>query len=871
MTPSDPNQMPDDADDAGEMMSIDVDNSVEDTEDGGALVRFDDEDETETSPDHFVNLAEVLPDSVLSSVATELHEKVNRDKEARKKRDEQYEEGLRRTGLGDDAPGGAQFDGASRVVHPLLTEAAVDFAARALKELLPPDGPVKTKIPGEITQKKLDKAERKKRYMNWQLTDQMSEFRPELEQTITQVPLGGAQYLKLYWDARLKRPRSMFVPIDDMYLPFAATSFETAERRTHVQYITDLEYNRRVASGMYRDVDLVPDTQIDQTGPAKANDKIEGRTQDPYNDDGLRTILEIYCYAEIEDDDDEAAPPSPYVVTIDDTTRSVLSIYRNWAPEDERREELRWFVEFPFIPWRGAYPIGLPHMIGGLSGAATGALRALLDSAHISNSQTLLRMRSAGKGGQSMSIDPASINELEAPLNVDDIRKAIMPLPYNPPSAVLMTLLGFMVDAGKGVVRTSFDKLGEMNANQPVGTTLALIEQGMTVFSSIHGRLHAAMGRVLRILHRINRTYLEESEVYDDTGEIMARRSDFEGPLDVVPVSDPNIFSDVQRHAQISLIAQRAAAMPQLYDLRKVEEMILEQSKIPDAARRLLLPKPEPELMNPVNENVAATMGRPIVAFPDQDHAAHIKVHLDFLMSPVFGQNPAISPTFIAPMIAHLRDHIALWYVNAVFSLTSEAAGTDIAQLMDPKDPEVNQNFDRMLAVASDDVIMAGSQALGELPPILQQAIQYVQSMQPRPTDPGQVQMQALQQRAQSEAQRAQMDQQKLMLEQQETQQRLMLEQQEIQRNAQLDQVKMQERAMQHEADFAREQMRVEAEAQREAERQASEDQRTAAEITSRERINTQDNDTAMRISSAEILTGDRSNLSTGTGINPNP
>ena len=857
MTPDDPTLPDDDETGSGKMMPLEVDDTVEDTEDGGAIVRFDDDDQAEANPDHFANLAEVLPDSILDDVATDLYDKVTRDKEARKKRDDQYEEGLRRTGLGDDAPGGAQFEGASRVVHPLLTEASVDFAARALKELLPPDGPVKTKIPGEVTQKKLDKAERKKRFMNWQLTEQMPEFRPELEQTITQVPLGGAQYLKLYWDPRLKRPRAMFVPIDDMYLPYAATSFETAERRTHVQYITDLEYGRRVASGMYRDVDVVPESFIDQTGPAKANDKIEGREQDAYNEDGLRTIFEIYCHAEIEDGEEDA-PPSPYVVTIDKHTRAVLSIYRNWSPDDERREELHWFVEFPFIPWRGAYPIGLPHMIGGLSGASTGALRALLDAAHISNSQTLLRMRSAGKGGQSITIDPAAINEIEAPLGMDDIRKAVMPLPYNQPSPVLMQLLGFLVEAGKGVVRTSFDKLGEMGPNQPVGTTLALIEQGMTVFSSIHGRLHAAMGRALKILHRINATYLEESEVFDGTGEVMVRRTDFEGPLDVVPVSDPNIFSDVQRHAQVALIAQRAAAMPQLYDLRKVEEMILEQSKIPDAAKRLLIPKPEPERMNPVNENVAATMGRPVVALPDQDHAAHIKVHLDFLMSPVFGQNPAISPTFVPSIVTHLRDHIALWYVNAVFSLTSEAAGRDISQLMDPKDPEVNQNLDRLLAVASDDVIAAGGQALAQLPPILQQAIQYVQSMQPRPADPTQVQMQALQQRAQADQQRAQADQQ-----------RLQLQQAENQRQAQLDQIKMQERQMEGQTELAREQMRVEADAAREAERQAAEDRRAMAEISSREAINTQDNDTALRISSAEILAGGRSNLSTGTGINP--
>ena len=260
--------------------------------------------------------------------------------------------------------------------------------------------------------------------------------------------------------------------------------------------------------------------------------------------------------------------PAPYIITIDKLSRKVLSVYRNWDELDESKEELQWFVEFPFVPWRGAYPIGLPHMIGGISAAATGALRALLDSAHISNSQTMLKLKGGTRGGQTLEIQPTQVLEIEGGLNVDDVRKLAMPLPYNPPSAVLLQLLGVLVDAGKGVVRTTLEDLADSNSNTPVGTTLARIEQGMTVFSAIHGRLHDAMGRMLRILHRLNGMYLDDENIEAELGEELATRADFDGPMDVVPVSDPNIFSEAQRYAQVQAVAQRAAALPQLYNLR---------------------------------------------------------------------------------------------------------------------------------------------------------------------------------------------------------------------------------------------------------------------------------------------------------------
>ena len=502
----------------GEMVEIDEDEpgDVRDTEDGGAIVDLGEEDEIGEGK-FLENLAEKLPEHVLNRLATGLLDLVDRDLEARKKRTEQYEDGIKRTGLGDEAPGGASFAGASKVVHPMLTEACVDFSARAIKEIFPAGGPVKTTIIGDPTPEKEAKANRKVALMNWQLTVQCKETRAELEQLLTQLPLGGAQYMKCRWDERRNRPMFEFVAIDDMILPFAATNFYTSPRKTHRQFLTRFEYKKRVRSGMYRDVDLVESgMEPEESAAGKASDKIEGREKTSYNEDGLRTVYEINVFAAIEGaeadtDPDEDVDELPYIVTIDKATMKVLSIYRNWAEEDENREELVWSVEFGFIPWRGAYPIGLPHMIGGLSGAATGALRALLDAAHIANSQTMLKLKGGTRGGQSLEVRPTEILEVEGGINVDDIRKLAMPLPFNQPSAVLKELLGFLVTEAKGVVRTTIDTTAESQENVPVGTTMARIEEGTTVYSAIHLRLFNSIQTLLGVLHRLNATYLDET------------------------------------------------------------------------------------------------------------------------------------------------------------------------------------------------------------------------------------------------------------------------------------------------------------------------------------------------------------------------
>lgn len=835
-----------------------------DTDDGGAMVSMEETKEARTNLKHFENIVEDVDKHMLATAVTDLVTKIERDKEARSKRDKLYEEGLRRTGMGDDAPGGAAFSGATKVVHPMLIEACVDFSARAMKEIFPPSGPVKSKILGPQDKEKLAKAERKAAYMNWQATEQMPEFRGELEQLTTQLPLGGGQYLKITYNKQRKRPRLEFVPIDDVLLPFAATNFYTAERKTHVQYITQMEYDRRVKAGMYIDVELPTAPMPDFTKASLANDKIEGRKSNSYNDDGLRTVFEIYTWLEIEDQ------LCPYILTIDKATEKALALYRNWDEDDENCDELQWMVEFGFVPWRGAYPIGLTHMIGGLSGAATGALRALLDSAHIQNVPTMLKLK-GGPSGQTITMQPTEVVEIEGGVMVDDIRKLAMPIPFNPPSPTLFQLLGFCVEAGKGVVQTSFEKLSDQNANQPVGTTMALIEQGMVVFSSIHSRLHSSMGRVFKILARINSAYLTPEDVKAQGSGLEIDPEDFDDPMDVVPVSDPQIFSETQRFAQVQALLQRSTAVPGMYDQRKVEEMFLRAMKVPDD---LLMPKPGEDDIDPVSENVAATMRQPVYVMPSQDHLGHLQVHMAFLQSPLFGQNPAIVKTYLYPMVTHLRDHLLNYYMQETHK------GVRLAEKKGKiKDDSTEEQVAIILRAQGfiEQQFQGFAEALAQLD---EQAQQYAPPPPPVPQDMSlQVAKLNAEQRAQGEAQRLQANQQS-------EGQRLQWEQQKLQASQQTEAMRLQgaQQAAQQKGqqDAAMAQFQAQQKSQQEAQRaqaafemeqfsQQQESARKVQELETRERMNTADNETAMTIVASEIATGERTNLSTGTGINPSP
>ena len=735
---------------------------VEEQDDGSAIVRLEDDDllGPDESPDFYENLADVIDSYDLTGVALKYLELVEKDKSAREGRDKQYEEGLRRTGLGQDAPGGASFMGASKVVHPIMAEGCVDFAARAIKELFPPDGPVRSKILGEVTEQKTAIAERKRDYMNYQLTEKIEEYRDEEEQLLTQLPLGGSQYMKIWYDESKRRPCAEFLPIDNVYLPFAAANFYTASRVTEVNDITQDDFEARVSSGLYIDLDIYRASQEpEESKPEKANNKIEGRKSESENIDGIRRVFHIYTWMELEDDKKSKGERAPYILMIDELSSEVVGLYRNWEDGDKLMAKLDWIVEFKFIPWRGAYAVGLPHLIGGLSAALTGALRALLDSAHINNAPTMLKLKGGKVSGQSIVVEPTQVTEIEGAPGVDDVRKIAMPMPFNQPSAVLFQLLGWLTDAAKGVVTTAEEKIADVTSQAPVGTTQALIEQGAAVFSAIHARLHTSQARVLKIIGRLNRWYLDDNP--DEMSEELGVTSkDFEKNSDVVPVSDPHIFAESQRYAQVQALAARAQANPDLYNRLAVEKRILKQIKLPDINE--VLPDPQDvKEMNPALENVAMTLGKPVGAFPNQEHLAHLQVHLDYAKDPMYGANPIMAPVFIPAMLEHLKQHLTLWYLNSMDRYASDALGERFDIL---KVQPIIQEAQKLLAASSQHVHQDTQQQFAGVVPVMQQMIQTIQQLkaQQQPTDPS---VQALVQTQMAETQRkTQADQARLQL-----------------------------------------------------------------------------------------------------------
>jgi chaperonin GroES len=706
-----------------------ADEEVIELDDGSVVINYKPTEGPNQNPEFYANLAESFDEGVLDSLAQEYVEYIDVDREARKERDKQYEEGLRRTGLGKDAPGGATFDGASKVVHPVMAEACVDFAASSSRELLPPEGIVKSDIKGEADRKRLEVADRKAEFLNWQLSEQVEEYRDEMEQLLTQIPLGGSQYFKWRWDVEQRRPCCEWVPIDNILLPYATTNFYSSARVTEVQDITADVFRQRVEQGIYRDVDgilVTSDLLSDEmTASEKANNKIEGKSNPEKNIDGIRRVYEITCFLRLDDDELTEGRRAPYILTVDDTSSKVLSLYRNWESGDEKLTKLDWLIEYKFIPWRGAYAIGLPHLIGGLSAALTGALRALLDAAHINNSQTMLKLKGGRISGQSDRIEPTQVLEIEGAPGVDDVRKLAMPLPFNPPSSVLYNLLGWLTDAAKGVVTTAEEKIKDANANTPVGTTQALIEQGAKVFSSIHARLHRSQSRSLKVLSRINHWYLDEMDNQSGT-EIEVR--DFAANNDIRPVSDPNIFSETQRLAQAQAVLQMASSAPQLYDLRAAHRRVLKQLKVP--AINEILPDPEGvKESNPALENVAMSMGRPAAAYPDQDHLSHIKVHLAYAQDPNYGGSPLIGPQFAPHALEHIKQHLTLHYLQSMRAYVAEATGGEDSLKLNEERPLTLED-QQALALASEMVSQDAQVTFSQAQPMILQLAQKVQQAQ---------------------------------------------------------------------------------------------------------------------------------------------
>lgn len=647
------------------------------------------------------NLAKHMSPEDKTALVEKLLKRIEIDKKSRAKRDEQQAEGIRRTGFGDDAPGGAQFQGASRVVHPVMGESCVDFSAAEMRELFPPDGPVKTKIVGKVTPEKMARADRKAMHMNLQITQEMPEYRAEMEVLTTQLPMGGSQYMKPYYDEDLGRPTVEFVPIDDVWVPFSSKYFYNSERITHRQRLTQDEVQERIDSDMYLDFDMEPaPNDLEQTKSKEATDKAEGAEPDDENEDGLRDIYETSCMWKLESKYDRHAKGkrAPYLITIDEDTEELLAIYRNWEQSGRLADRIDFLIDFQFLPWRGGVGIGLPQLIGMLAGAATGALRALLDSALLANMPTLVKAKGR-PGGQSDNVSATQITEIDVPSG-KSLQQSMQQMNFPGPSVVLYQLLGFLVTAAKGVVTTAEEKIADVSSTQPVGTTLALIEQGSKVASSIHARMHASQARLLCSIHRLNRLYLSDKAVLALYGEQIVRNADYQGPVDVIPVSDPTIFSETQRVAQSQMLAQRLTENPSVYIPEAVEKRLLERFRIPDI-EDLLKPYYEAKNTDAVDENMAMSLGRPVMAYLDQDHLAHLTMHLSYFTDPRFGASPLVAPIAVQGVLGHCREHLAMWYRALAFKMLGQDCGADPNDDDLQKSTEEMQELDKALVLAT--------------------------------------------------------------------------------------------------------------------------------------------------------------------------
>lgn len=863
---------------------------VEELPDGSALVHDGPKVGAANDSDHYKNLAESMNESERQSVAAELLELLEEDTKARQKRDKQYEDGLKRTGASEPAPGGADFEGASKATHPLLLEACIDFHASAYKEIQPADGPCKIKIVGNYDSKLLDRAERIRDYMNWQFTTEIAEYEDVLDETLSQVPLAGSQYMKWWWDGVRKRPRCEFFPADKVLIPFAESSFYEARRMTLVLDLTKAEFEARVRSGMYRDVDAVSPQEPQRTKAEKAAEKIEGVQPTGMNVDEVRRCYEVYVEWDFEDDE-----PRPYIVTVDEDLTTLLSVRRNWEEGDDEYKKMDWVIEWPFIRWRGAMSLGLIHVIGGLSVAATGALRALLDSGYVNTVPSGIALKGVGNlNSQSVSVPPGVIAKLDAPPGIDDIRKAAMPLPFNQPSPILFELLGFLTTAGKGVVSTSEEKIADVNGQTPVGTTMAFMEQGGKVFSAIHKRLHRACGRTQAIVYRLNRMYLTKERIVAELGGAVVRPEDFQGPSPIVPVSDPNIFCEGQRFAQMQSVLQLALGQPGMYDMRKVNERWLQLMRVPDG-EDLLTKSPDPKETNPVAENMGMALGQPAAAFPMQDHFAHIQAHVLFLQDPAFGQNPLISQTLIPLMAEHLKQHLVMAYARMMYDAGTKALGRPLEIVMKEENEQVRVEFDKLMAVIAQHVAQSSAAPFQQLLPVFQQLADMQNKMKmPPPMDPSAVQMADVNRQAQKDQADNVIKQQTLADRREERAQKQQSEQQKLQASMAKDQqdaaaaaAKQHQDALQERAKLitqerqdqrathvdmsrlAAEQRRERIKAEVAAQDRDAENKRAAAKIQADIEQNELDNETALAIAKARAVDKDQNvgGMTSGKGV----
>ena len=625
-------------------------------EDGSVIVNFEDAVEKELQADPDANLAEIMDERVLMDIASELVGYYEDDKGGRQEWEDAYTEGLELLGIkyeNRDEP----FRGSSGVTHPLIAEAVTQFQAQAYKELLPSSGPVRTQVVGAATPDVEMQSQRVQEFMNFQIMNVMDEYDPEMDRLLFYLPLAGSAFKKVYFDDMLDRAVSKFVPADDLLVPYNATDLSSASRVTHVIRMNTNDVRKNQAAGFYRDIDILAYDDDDEVRQKER--ELQGIEQGG-GDNQDCTLLEIHTDLDLPGfehvspiDGEETGIKLPYIVTVDEGSSKVLAIRRNWKEGDEYYKKMQYFSHYKFLPGLGFYGFGLLHMIGGLGRSATSILRQLIDAGTLANLPAGFKARGIRIRDSDEPLSPGEFRDIDVPGGA--LRESIMPLPYKEPSQTLMSLLGFIVDAGRRFAAIADLQVGDGNQQAAVGTTVALLERGSKVMSAIHKRLHYAQKQEFKMLARVFAESLPPMYPYNVYGaEATVKQADFDERVDVIPVSDPNIYSMSQRLALAQTQLQLAQTNPQMHNLHEAYRRIYEAIGVHNIEALLPTPTP-PQPTDPAIENAKSIIQENLQAFPTQDHDAHMTAHIIFMKTPV----PAASPPVFALLQAHLCEHIA--------------------------------------------------------------------------------------------------------------------------------------------------------------------------------------------------------------------
>ena len=630
---------------------------IEMTEEGGAEVSFDPKAASpEGGEDHFENLAEFLEDEILDPLGLKLIDSYNEYKESRADWEDSYREGLDLLGFKYQRRT-QPFKGASGVNHPVLAEAVTQFQAQAYKELLPADGPVRTQILGDITNLKEDQATRVKDFMNYQIMDQMKEYEPEFDQMLFYLPLSGSTFKKVYYDDLLGRAVSKFVPAEDLVVPYSATSLDDAESIIHVVKISENELRKQQVSGFYRDIELgTPPVTENQLENKKL--ELEGITKDGQEDQytiyEMHTDLDLEGYEDVDAEGEPTGIKLPYIITVAEVNSKILSIRRNYGAEDPLKKKKNYFVQFKFLPGTGFYGFGLIHMIGGLTRTATAALRQLLDAGTLANLPAGFKSRGVRIRDDAQPLQPGEFRDVDSPTGA--ISDQFMQLPFKGPNQTLLQLMGVCVQAGQRFASIADSQVGDMNQAAAVGTTVALLERGSRVMSAIHKRLYVGLKEEFKLLAQVFKTYLPPVYPYDVPGASReVKVQDFDDKVDILPVADPNIFSQTQRISMAQTQLQLAQSNPKIHNLYQAYRSMYDAIGVKNV-NAILPPPMKPAPLDPSLEHILSISAKPFQAFPGQDHKAHIDAHLNFMRLNMVQNNPAA----MASLQKNILEHISL-------------------------------------------------------------------------------------------------------------------------------------------------------------------------------------------------------------------